>query len=107
MPQPSKKQGEKPRKTGGLTITRRSAVKRMKRLIATRGLEAAIEIFDAMSIFHREDAGWPAIASAVDDLIIKEKERREKENARTLVVDNRQINMRGNRSSYIENPVIQ
>lgn len=74
----------------------------MKRLIASRGLERAIEIFDDTSIFLMEDANWPDIVCAVDDLVIKERERLEKENAPSLVVDNRQINMRGKRTKYNE-----
>ena len=47
---------------GGLTLTTETEVRRMERMIALKGLDAALELFCKICEYHGEDTEWADIA---------------------------------------------
>ena len=82
---------------GGLTLTKETEVRRMERMIALKGLDAALKLFRAACEYHEEDAGWAEIARAVNAYVIIYRTRQEEREA------SRVANMNGKDVTYMEN----
>lgn len=68
----------------------------MERMIALKGLDAALELFCKICEYHGEDTEWADIARAVNDyIIIYRKQQKEQEVSRIA-------NLKGKNTTYIE-----